>query len=331
MGRTCLKLFLSFLIFFQLFFATNTVASSSNSNNLSIATASNFRPVLEQLSEAFSQQYNNEEKNYQINISSASSGIIYAQLLQGAPFQLFFSANASYPEKLVDSGHGVVETLTTYAIGKLILVSRNKDDGSEGQDLIENNETPGQILSKAKRIAIANPRTAPYGMAAMEILESKGNAEAFRSKLVVGNNIAQAWQFFHSGHADVAIVSASLLASSEQSELREWVILKEAGLKNTGLKKKTGLNQLMLDKKGLLVIDLSSYLKHPVRQSLIATKPVSQLTQQFLDFMNTATAKKIIVDGGYLLPEMLVPEMLVPKMVPVPAPKVTTGLEPLIN
>lgn len=269
MFKAGLKLLVPCLIFFQLFVAPSSATDVSNENKLSIATASNFRPVLEQLRAEFFQQINNKEKNYQINISSASSGVIYAQILQGAPFQLFFSANTSYPEKLVASDHGVAETLVTYAVGQLILVSRSTGDNFEIG-------SPEEILVKAKRIAIANPRTAPYGIAAMEVLENLDVADESQPKLVVGNNIAQAWQFFHSGNADVTIVAASLIDSAKQA----------------------GRNQ-----KGLLAIDLSSYLKHPVRQSLVATKPVSQLAEQFLDFMNTTIAKKIIVDGGYLSPQ----------------------------
>jgi len=267
MFKAGLKLLVPCLIFFQLFVAPSSAADVSNESKLSIATASNFRPVLEQLRAAFFQQINNKEKNYQINISSASSGVIYAQILQGAPFQLFFSANTSFPEKLVASGHGMADTLVTYAIGKLVLVSRNKNNGSGSAN-------PAEILFKAKRIAIANPRTAPYGIAAMEVIESLGVVDESKPKLVVGNNIAQAWQFFHSGNADVAIVAASLMSSPGQAEFKQ---------------------------EGISAIDLSPYLKHPVRQSLVATKPVGQLAQQFLGFMKTPTAKKIIVDGGYLL------------------------------
>ena len=258
MLRVCSKSLATRVIFFQLLVSPGSIADT-----LSIVTASNFRPVLEQLSEAFSKQHSSDTPAHQINISSASSGVLYAQILQGAPFQLFFSANQSYPEKLVASGHGVADTLATYAVGKLVLVSRNK----------ENSTT--EILSKAKRIAIANPRTAPYGIAAMEVLESLGVAEESQPKLVVGNNIAQAWQFFHSGNADVAIVAGSLVVpGSDVNETRP----------------------------GLCTIDLSSYLTHPVRQSRVAIKPVSPLTQQFLDFMDTPRAEKIISDGGYLLP-----------------------------
>lgn len=243
---------------------------SALTDTLSIATASNFRPVLEQLSQTFSEQQNTDGTSHQINISSASSGVLYAQILQGAPFQLFFSANEPYPEKLVDSGHGESETLATYAIGKLILVSRY--DATSPKEA-----SPNELLLKAKRIAIANPRTAPYGIAAMEAIKSLGVANEVQSKLVVGNNIAQAWQFFHSGNADVAIVAASLAYLAESAAVKE-------------------------QQQGLVTIDLSSYLKHSVRQSRVAIKPASPLAQQFLDFMNTPVAEKIITDGGYLLP-----------------------------
>jgi len=266
--KFCPKLFIIGVIFFQLFMVPGAIADTSNTNNLSIATASNFRPVLEKLSETFSNQQGVDIADYQINISSASSGVLYAQILQGAPFQLFFSANESFPKKLVAGGHGEPETLAAYAIGKLVLVSRNKGNGFIS-------ESPAEILSKAQRIAIANPRTAPYGEAAIEVLENLGVIEESKPKLVMGNNIAQAWQFFHSGNADVAIVSSSLIYSSKQFKKNQ---------------------------KELLVIDLSSHLKHPVHQGRVAIKPMNALAQEFLSFMDTPAAKKIIVDGGYLIP-----------------------------
>jgi len=264
-----LKLLVIAVLFITVPFTTVIFCHSVLSDTLSIATASNFRPVLEQLSQTFSEQQNADRESHQINISSASSGVIYAQILQGAPFQLFFSANESYPEKLVASGHGDAKTLATYAIGELVLVSRH--DATSPKEA-----SPKELLLKAKRIAIANPRTAPYGIAAMEAIKTLGVAKESQSKLVVGNNIAQAWQFFHSGNADVAIVAASLAYLAESAAVKE--------------------------QQGLDTIDLSSFLTSPVRQSRVAIKPISPLTQQFLDFMNTPVAEKIITDGGYLLP-----------------------------
>ena len=256
MLKAGLKLLVTYVLFVQLL-----VSPIAAADTLIIATASNFRPVLEQLSQEFSAQH--QDTKNEIKISSASSGVLYAQILRGAPFQLFFSANESYPEKLVASGHGVADTLATYAVGKLVLVTRYKG------------ASPKNIMLSAKRIAIANPRTAPYGLAAMEAMESLGVADATQPKLVVGNNIAQAWQFFHSGNADAVMAAGSLVVQG------------------------SGVNE---KRQGLFTIDLSSYLTHPVRQSLVAIKPVSPLTQQFLDFMGTPGAEKIISDGGYLLP-----------------------------
>lgn len=272
------KSLIACVLFFQLFMVPGAIADTSNTNTLSIATASNFRPVLEKLSEAFSNQQSVDQVDHQINISSASSGVLYAQILQGAPFQIFFSANESFPKKLVAGGYGEPETLATFAIGKLVLVSRNKGDGFI-------NENPVEILFKAQRIAIANPRTAPYGEAAIEVLENLGVIEESKPKLVMGNNIAQAWQFFHSGNADVAIVAASLIYSPGQSGSQQgW------------------LEKQKLNDKMFLTIDLSPYLKHSVQQCRVAINPINSLAQEFLDFMDTPAAKKIIVDGGYALP-----------------------------
>jgi molybdate transport system substrate-binding protein len=270
LGHLLLKLRDIAVLLIKVLFIAVLFCQSALSDTLNIATASNFRPMLEQLRQTFSEQQNTDGERHQLNISSASSGVIYAQILQGAPFQLFFSANESYPEKLVASGHGDAGSLATYAIGKLILVSRH--DATSPKEA-----SSKDLLLKAKRIAIANPRTAPYGIAAQDVMENLGVSNEIQNKLVVGNNIAQAWQFFHSGNADVAIVAASLAYSTENAAAKEW-------------------------QKKLVTIDLSPYLKHPVRQGRVAIKPTSPLTQQFLDFMNTPVAEKIMTDGGYLLP-----------------------------
>ncbi|MDX2463960.1 MAG: molybdate ABC transporter substrate-binding protein [Porticoccus sp.] len=272
------KFFITCVFLLQFLGIQNTTADT-----LSIAVASNFRSVMEQLSEAFNEQRGDNQVDHQINISSASSGILYAQILRGAPFQLFFSANESYPEKLVASGHGVADTLATYAIGTLVMVSRGEREVSEAK-------SPKEILSKAKRIAIANPRTAPYGIAAIEALESLGVAHERQPTLVVGNNIAQAWQFFHSDNVDVAIVAASLVNSVERIEKK---YNSDVGLTGPDGKEK---------QQSLRIVDLSSYLKHPVRQGRVAIKPMLPLAQEFLDFMRTSVAEKIITEGGYLLP-----------------------------
>lgn len=223
-------------------------------DSLTIATASNFRPLLAQLADRFSRQ-----TGHQVTISSASSGVLYAQIQQGAPFQIFFSANASYPEKLLASGHGVNNTLATYAIGKLMLVSR-----SGGSD-------PREVLTSANRIAIANPRTAPYGMAAVELFETLGIAEASKRKWVIGNNIAQAWQFYRSGNADAAVTAASLLSPDQRRS----------------------------------AIDLSAHLKQPLLQKRVMLTPDNPLAREFLAFLDSPDARKMLVDGGYLLPELM--------------------------
>lgn len=256
-------------LFMAVFFFHCCGVAHVAADTLSIAVASNFRPVLEQLSDAFIDHQRTassvfDEQDYQITLSSASSGVLYAQILHGAPYQLFFSANTSYPEKLLASGHGVADSLAVYAVGKVVLVSR--------RDSVTDTD-PEAILSHAKRIAIANPRTAPYGVAASELLEHWQIADGAQEKLVVGNNITQAWQFFYSGNADVAIVAESLIVSASGAGQQDFV-----------------------------TVDLSSHLKHPVRQGRIALQPLTELAQQFLIFMGTATAKNIISDGGYSLP-----------------------------
>lgn len=171
---------------------------------LRVAVAADFGPAMKKLVAEY------EKKSpVKIEIITGSSGNFFAQIQNGAPFDLFFSADSEYPAKLVSDGKADGETLKTYAIGRLAMWTSNPEMRAKGS-------INGFWVDEAwcKKIAIANPEHAPYGRAAMETLKSLGVYEKVKNKLVFGESVAQAAQFAESGNADVAIVSASLIVSS---------------------------------------------------------------------------------------------------------------------
>jgi molybdate transport system substrate-binding protein len=157
---------------------------------LRVAVASNFKPTLEQINRQFE-----AETGAEVVVSSASTGVLYSQVLHGAPFDLLFAADRRTPERLY--ADGVVEDAPfCYALGTLVLAG---GDGSLAQ-----------LANPDHSLAIANPATAPYGSAAMEVLAREEFRPGESRKLVRGNNVAQAYQFWHGGTVDLALVASAL-------------------------------------------------------------------------------------------------------------------------
>ena len=166
---------------------------------LRIAAASDLQAVFPELARRFA-----AETGITVTPSFGSSGNFFAQIQNGAPFDLFFSADVDYPRRLADAGHAEASTLHTYAFGHLVLWTR-KDSGIDvrrGFDVLRD--------ARVRRLAIANPQFAPYGRAAVAALRSAGVYDAVQSKLVMGENISQTAQLADSGNADVAVLALSL-------------------------------------------------------------------------------------------------------------------------
>lgn len=154
---------------------------------LRIAVAANFRPALEQINDGF-----REETGREVVLSSASTGVLFSQITHGAPFDIFFAADEESPAKLFAAGRGGEPFC--YAVGVLVLA---------GGEL-------AQLQDPQKSLAIANPATAPYGRAALEVLAREPFSAGSGRRLVRGSNVAQAYQFWHSGAVDLALVAAAL-------------------------------------------------------------------------------------------------------------------------
>ena len=165
---------------------------------LRVAVAANFRHTLEQISTEFSAR-----TGEQVVLSSASTGVLYSQITHGAPFDILFAADRATPARLEDTP----EAPFCYARGRLVLTG-----SSQGLQL---------LADASLSLAIANPKTAPYGRAAEEVLARPDFANAGGRKLVRGSNVVQAYQFWHSGGVDLALVPRSLAPDGE-SIPREW-------------------------------------------------------------------------------------------------------------
>jgi molybdate transport system substrate-binding protein len=176
-----------------------SVSSAQGSRPLRIAAASDLQAALPEVVTRFEQ-----ETGVDVTVSFGSSGNFFAQIQNGAPYDVFFSADIDYPKRLVASGHADGSSLYQYATGRLVLWTR-KDSGIDvGTGL------RGLTDSRVKRIAIANPKYAPYGRAAEAALRHEKIYDAVRGKLVLGENISQTAQLVDSGNASVGLLALSL-------------------------------------------------------------------------------------------------------------------------
>lgn len=169
---------------------------SARGEEITIAVASNFAAPMQAIATEFERRTAHRAK-----LAFGSSGKFYAQIRHGAPFDAFFSADQAKPAQLVADGLADSSSLFTYAEGKLVLWS-HRDQWLD--------ET-GSVLKSGNfnRLAIANPRLAPYGAAALEALQNLKLDQSIRGRWVQGENIAQAYQFVASGNADLGLVALS--------------------------------------------------------------------------------------------------------------------------
>ncbi|MEQ1889368.1 MAG: molybdate ABC transporter substrate-binding protein [Alphaproteobacteria bacterium] len=163
---------------------------------VNVAVAANFTATAQEIAEKFQ-----AETGKTVSLSFGSTGQLYTQITQGAPFDILLSADAARAKKAEDEGWGVAGSRFTYAIGKLALWSANADlVDAEGAVLRNGNFT---------HLAIANPATAPYGAAAVEVMKALGVHASISPKIVQGENIIQTYQFAASGNAELGFVALS--------------------------------------------------------------------------------------------------------------------------
>ena len=197
-----------FLVLFLLFTASGLQAGQT----VSIAAASDLVYCLEELNAAFAKL----NPDIEVKASTGSSGNFFAQIKHGAPFDLFLSADVSYPQELIMAGLAEEKSLSPYAVGHLVIWTTKDDlDLSKGLDALTS--------ATISKVAIANPEHAPYGRAAKAALEHAKLWERIKGKLVFGDNIAQTAQFVETGNADAGLVALSLVLSPKLAQKGSWV------------------------------------------------------------------------------------------------------------
>ena len=163
---------------------------------VTVAVAANFTAPMQKIASEFERT-----SGHKLKLSFGATGKLYAQIVNGAPYEVLLSADDETPARLEKEGLGVAASRFTYAIGRLVLWSpqEGKVDG-EGKVLRDRN---------IQHIAIANPKTAPYGQAAIEMLQGAGLLGSLEAKFVQGENIAQTFQFVQSGNAELGFIALS--------------------------------------------------------------------------------------------------------------------------
>jgi molybdate transport system substrate-binding protein len=230
---------------------------------LLIAAAADLMPAFTRLGASFE-----AATGEQVVFTFGSSGRLAQQLIEGAPMDLYASANVSYVEQVLDAGVGDPETRATYAFGRLAVWST--DDAWRGwgslDDVVEDDDVG--------IIAIANPEHAPYGVAARQVFETVGAWERVEPRLVYGENIADTHRLAASGNADVAVTAWSLALAAEQDGDGTWVLLDED-------------------------------LHEPLQQELVvvaADRDRAALASRFVDHVGSEQGREVMRRYGFLLP-----------------------------
>jgi molybdate transport system substrate-binding protein len=185
-----------------------TTSATARAANVNVAVAANFTEPAKEIAQLFQ----SKTKNRAI-LSFGATGQFYTQISQGAPFQVFLSADEKTPKKLADGGLASAGNVFTYAIGKIVLFSANKTLVTGEQTLRD---------AKFNKIAIADPTTAPYGAAAVETMKALGIYDALSRKIVQGANITQAFQFVQTGNAELGFVALSQVIARQGGS--RWMV-----------------------------------------------------------------------------------------------------------
>jgi molybdate transport system substrate-binding protein len=235
---------------------------TARASELSIAAASDLVFCLEELNSAF----NKAHPEIALKLITGASGNLFAQISNGAPFDVFLSADMRYPLELIKSGFAQPESLTLYAIGHLVVWTAS--------DAVDISSGIRSLTSPAiRKVAIANPEHAPYGRAAKAALTYFDLWNALQEKLVFGENIAQTAHFVETGNVDAGIVALSIVLAPSLSSKGRW-------------------------------IEVPEHAYSPLEQGAVVTRagasnPASQL---YIEFLRSAHARTIFDRFGFRLP-----------------------------
>ena len=196
--------------------ATTAVAAQENSTReLTVAAAADLSTVLQQIGDNYE-----KKSGVKVKLSFGASGALTQQIQNGAPFDLFFSADMDYPRHLIDTGNADAASLYQYAVGKLVLwvpADSSLDVEHRGMNAL--------LDPSVKKIAIANPQHAPYGRAAVAALKHAGLYDQLSNRLVLGESVSQAAQFAESGNAQAGFVAlAHAVAPGMSGKGKYWEV-----------------------------------------------------------------------------------------------------------
>ncbi len=192
---------------FALFAGLLLGSATAYADEVNVAVAANFTAAMKEVAAGFERA-----TGHKAVLSFGSTGKLYAQIIHGAPFGVFLAADQERPRKLVEAGKASGQF--TYANGKLVLWSKQGDLIGNSADVLKKGDF--------KRLAIANPKTAPYGVAAMQVLETLGVAAPVRAKLVRGDSIAQTHQFVATGNTELGFVALAQVVLNDGGS--RWIV-----------------------------------------------------------------------------------------------------------
>jgi len=246
----------------KLLIAVLLLSTCSMAGNISIAVAANVSYAIDDLKKEFNKLY----PDTRVQVILGSSGKLTAQIKNGAPYQLFMAANTKYPEALYKEGIAVTRPLV-YAQGSLAYLSSKEQDFSQGIKVLES--------PTVNKIAVANPKTAPYGKAAVEAMKKAGVYESVKSKYVFAESVSQTVSYAVTA-ADIGLIAKSSLYSPKMARYKE------------------GVNWADVDPK----------LYTPINQGIVVLRNGESNCEvaAFYAFMFSDKAKKILNDFGYLVP-----------------------------
>ena len=239
------------------------LVSVGSSEEILVAAAADLNQVLPIVAGRFERETGNRVK-----LSFGSSGNFYAQIQNGAPFDLFFSADIDFPKRLESAGVSEPGSIYEYAIGKIVLWAPKDSslDVSKGLSVL--------LDPQVRKIAIANPAHAPYGKAAVAALQNEQLYDRIKDKLVLGENISQTFELVHSGNADVGIIALSLVLGPKVKETGKF-----------------------------LTISPGSY--PPIRQGAVVLKssPNKAAAKEFLEFLKRPETIALMEQYGFEIPK----------------------------
>lgn len=234
-----------------------SLAGAAVAGEARVAVSANFARPLEEIAAGFA-----ATTGHTLRVSSGPTGKFYSQIVAGAPFDVLLAADDETPRRLVAEGHAVAGSAFTYAVGRLVLWSARPGFVDERGDVLAS--------GRYAHLAIANPKTAPYGAAAIQVLRARGLADALAPKIVTGESIAQAYQFVATGNAELGFVALSQVSQPGQPATgSRWLVPAE--------------------------------LHHPIRQDAVLLKAGdgNAAATALLAYLKSDSARRVVAAWGY--------------------------------